>query len=535
MHTQNGITPVRRRILSILFSLLAAAPCLRAQTDSLLREGDRLHRQYRFEEAMACFAAASASTQDSDTLEMLRARNRQSQNALNLTDFCSNPVVVSRQRFSRKDFFLFYPLKNQGWRTVPNSLDPSEDGFPTYAPKGDRAVYFSAPDATGARNLYVTRDQDTLWSAPELMGEKLLSAGNEVFPMLSADGKTLIFASDGLYGMGGYDLYRSVWDEEAGAWGEPENLGFPYSSPGDDFLLSDSPDGRYTLFASNRDCSRDSVYIYVLEKQKSTGRTPVHDPEALARMASLNPLDDPARLDHGSAVAEEEAPGNDDTRLYRERMTEVRALRDSVYVHERMLDDLRIRRTADVDGQTDLSLRILAQEAELTTLRSRLEEANKALRRVEQSFLRQGAVPASDRADREVVGARSGYTFSKRTFGARLKMKVAQAPALSEGSFKVAPAGRIVQGTTLPGGLVYQIQLFTSARHATLDEIHGLSPVYERITSSLRYTYSVGVFRTFSEALSQLNTVRRLGFPDAAVVAFMDGRPVPVADARRAE
>ena len=534
LHTQNGVNPVRKRLISILFAILATAPCLRAQADSLLREGDRLHRQYRFEEAMELFAAAEAATRDADTLNLLHARARLSQNALNLTDFCSDPVVIARQRFSRKDFFLFYPLKNQGWRSVPNSLDPSDDGIPTYAPKGDRAVYFSAPDGTGFRNLFVTRDQDTLWSAPELMGEKLLSLGNEVFPMLSSDGKTLTFASDGLYGMGGYDLYRSTWDDEAQTWGEPENLGFPYSSPGDDLLLVDSPDGRYTLFASNRDCSQDSVYIYVLEKQRETLRVPVRDPDVLSRMASLLPVNDPARLDHGSAVSDD-APGNDNTRLYREKMAEVRALRDTIYVYERVLDDLRVKRAADADGQTDLSLRILDREAALALLKLQLDDAGKALRRIEQSFLQSGAVPESDRADREVVGARSGYAFSKKAFGTRLKMKLAQPVAPSESSFKVAPLGRFAQGNTLPEGVVYQIQLFTSARHATLDEIKGLSPVYERITSSLRYTYSVGVFRTFSEALSQLNTVRHLGFPDAEIVAFMDGRPVPVAEARRAE
>ena len=534
MHTQNGIFPVRRRLLSILFSILAAAPCLQGQVDSLLREGDRLHRQYRFEEAMERFAAAAAATRNADTLEMLRARVRQSQNALNLTDLCSDPVVIARQRFSREDFFLFYPLKNQGWRAAPNSLDPSDDGIPTYAPKGDRVVYFSAPDEAGARNLYVTRDQDTLWSAPELLGEKVLSIGNEVFPMLSTDGKTLTFASDGLYGMGGYDLYRSIWDETAGTWGEPENLGFPFSSPGDDFLLADTQDGRYTLFASNRDCSRDSVYIYVLEKQKDATRVPVRDPDVLARMASLAPVSDPTRLDHASVVSDE-TPGNDNTRLYREKMDQVRALRDTIYVYERVLDDLRMKRAAGAEGQSDLSLNIVDREASLVTLKAQLEEANKALRSIEQSFLRNGAVQASDRADQEVVGARSSYTFSKKSFGARLKMRVAQPQLPSEGSFRVAPVGRFAQGNTLPGGIVYQIQLFTSARHATLDEINGLSPVYERITSSLRYTYSVGAFRTFGEALSQLNTVRHLGFPEAEIVAFRDGRPIPVADARRAE
>ena len=525
---------MRRRLFSILLLLLAASG-LRAQPDSLLREGTRLHRSYRFEEAMELYARAAARTTDPDTLRLLRENAGDSQNALNMTDFCADPVVVARERFSRKDFFLFYPLKNQGWRLGPNALDLTESAFPTYAPKGDRTVYFSTVDAAGVRNLYVSRDQDTLWSAPALMGENLLSVGNEVFPMISADGKTLTFSSDGFHGMGGYDLYRSTWDDEAGTWGEPVNLGFPFSSPGDDFLMADSADGRYTLFASNRDCAADSVYIYVIERMDNPVRTPVRDPEALAHLCALHPLSDPARMDNGSAVSEA-APSNDDTRLYMLKMGEARALRDSIYAYERVLDKLRTALSEDPgDGRTALTASILEKETALAQLRKELEETNRTIRRIEQSFLQRGVVETSERADREVVGARSSYTFTKNALGAKLRMKVAAVPQRSGETFKVAPVGRFAQSTALPEGIVYQIELFTSPRHATLDEIRGLSPVYERLTSSLRYTYAVGQFRTFSEALGHLNEVRILGFPDARIVAYFDGKPVPVSDARRVQ
>ena len=525
---------MKRSLFFFLFFLLAA-PGLRAQTDSLLREGDRLHRQYRFEEAMETFARASALTRDADTLRTLRLRMDRAQNALNLTDFCADPAVVARERFSRADFFLFYPLKNQEWRQSPNVLDPSGDGFPTYAPKGGRSICFSAPDEAGARNLYVTRNRDTLWSAPELMGEHLLTVGNEVFPMLSADGKTLTFSSDGLHGMGGYDLYTSTWDEAAGTWGEPVNLGFPFSSPGDDFLLVDSPDGRYTLFASNRDCPADSVYIYVIEKQAVLDRLPMRDPIALARAASLSPLSDRSRQDHGSAVGEE-APGNDDTRLYQQKMAEARALRDSIYACEQRLDTLRIRLSeGGGEDRTALTSAIADGEAALSPLRARLDETNRTVRGIEQSFLKRGVVTDEDRAGRVVVGARSSYTFSKHAYGAKLRLKMAPAPKAASPGFQVGPMGRFAQNTTLPDGIVFQIQLFTSPRHATLDEIRGLDPVYERLTSALRYTYCVGVFRTFNEALQQLNTIRALGFPDAEIVAFQDNKPIALSLARRAE
>ena len=99
----------------------------------------------------------------------------------------------------------------------------------------------------------------------------------------------------------------------------------------------------------------------------------------------------------------------------------------------------------------------------------------------------------------------------------------------------MGPIGRFAQDTTLPEGFVYQILLFTSPRHATLDEIKGLDPVYERLTNALRYTYSVGVFRTFDEALQQLNPIRQLGFPEAEIIAFLDGKPIAVSLARRSE
>ena len=526
---------VTRRGFSILIILFSAVFCLRAQTDSLLREGDRLHRQYRFEEAMDHYVRAAATTASADTVRLLRDRMDRAQNAINMTDFCATPAVVARERFSRADFFLFYPLKNQTWRLPPHSLDPSDDGFPTYAPRGSQSLCFSAPDATGARNLYVSRsDDDALWSAPELMGEHLLSPGNEVFPILSEDGKTLTFASDGFHGMGGFDLYRSVWNEETGSWSEPTNLGFPFSSPGDDLLLVDSPDGRYTLFASNRDCSKDSVYIYVTEKQPIVVRVPMRDPVALAHVASLYPLDDPARQDHGAAVSEE-VPGNDDTRLYMRMTAEARVLRDSIYLHERQLDSLRLRLSAGTEDRTALTSAIADREAALAPLRHRLEETTRAVRNIEQTFLQRGVVTDSDRADREFVGARHSYTFSKNALGAKLKLKVAPAPPATPATFQVGPIGRFAQDTTLPEGIVYQIQLFTSPRHATLDEIKGLDPVYERLTNALRYTYSVGLFKTFNEALLQLNPVRILGFPEAEIVAFLDGKPIAVSLARRSE
>ena len=245
--------------------LLTAGYSMRGQSvdggvERLIAQGDSLHRAYLFDDAIEKYMMAAELDADQKHTAELSKRVQQSQNALTMTEFCADPNVVARQRFHRKDFFQYYPLKSQGWHSSPNPLD-SLDGYPTYFPKGEKSVIYSAVDFAGTRSLFVTRETDTLWTAPRLLGETLTTMGSEIFPMLSPDGKTLYFASDGLYGMGGYDLYSSAWDPETGSWGEPQNMGFPFNSPGDDFLLMDTDDGKYTIFASNRDCSRDSVYI----------------------------------------------------------------------------------------------------------------------------------------------------------------------------------------------------------------------------------------------------------------------------------
>lgn len=487
--------------------LLAAAVSLQAQ-DAVhpVARGDSLHRQLCFEDALQAYLSAAGDLPPGLRQEDVERRISASQNALNMMEFCADPIVVARQRFARKDFFLYYPLKAQGWRPSPNVLD-SAALFPTYAPKEADVIYYSAADRAGTRSLFVTEDTDSLWRAPRLAGEALLSTGSEIFPMLSPDEKTLYFASDGLYGMGGYDLYASAWDDETGAWGAPVNLGFPFNSPADDFLLMDTEDGQYTLFASNRACGPDSVYVYVLDFASSRQRKPVRNLQELQRITQLTPVSDPIRMDT-AATAPEQPFENAGTRLYRRKMAEARMLRDSI---------------ARCEDRPERAL----------YFRELLEEVNLEIKLVEQNFLESGVASSAGAAEREVVGAHLGYTFSKHAMGPKLKL--ALAPQTATPSFRVMPVGRIAQDAALPPGVVYQIEFLTSPRHVSLDDIAGLSPVYERLTSSLRYTYSVGLYARYADALLDLNTVRCLGFPSARIVAYRDGRPISVRTALQEE
>lgn len=122
-----------------------------------------------------------------------------------------------------------------------------------------KAIYFSSdmPWGYGGTDLYVVNWVNGRWSNPVNLGVNINSPGNEMFPFIQND-SILYFSSDGNYGLGGLDIYRSVWD--GSTWSDPKNLGYPVNSSFDDCgFIIDSLD-RLGYFSSNRLGSVDKIY-----------------------------------------------------------------------------------------------------------------------------------------------------------------------------------------------------------------------------------------------------------------------------------
>jgi len=520
-----------------------------APGDSLVSRGDSLRAAYRFKEAAEAYSAAAEAIIDStataeDSLWKLAISDRilLAENGMSMTGFVYRPAVVAKHLFSIEDFFLYYPLKDRSWRSTPNQLDTISGPFAKaiYAPADDEAIYYSAEDAGGIRNIYRTVHKDTVWTVPALINEHLTSASDEIYPMLSSDGKSLYFASKGLYGVGGYDLYVSHWDEEASDWSVPVNMGFPYSSPADDFLLAGSEDGKYVLFASNRDCPPDSVFVYVIEEDNMPVRSEVVDPQQLLELAKLDMTVDSDRND-GTEEIKSDIPENVDTRRYMDKIAQVRALRDTVSAFEQSLEQLREKYLL-VDNETErkkIAADILKGEAAIPGIQARLEVAVRQLQEIEMDFLFSGVVIDPDKllaeAEREVVGEATGYVFKKMTMGEPLSLEMERLEPKFDYSFRILDTARFAADMTLPEGVAYQIQIFTTSKPASLKSLKGLCPVFETRSPSGRYIYRVGLFNEYGDVLSHLNAVKRLGFRSAYIVGFVDGEELPVGKVRLIE
>ena len=137
-------------------------------------------------------------------------------------------------------------------------------GHPALSPD-NKTLYFSAldaPDGFGGRDIYYATRQGNGWSKPINAGEAINTPKDEVFPAIHKD-NILYFSSNGLYGMGGLDIFMATMTGKE--FGTPMNLRAPLNSGGDDFAFVANAKRNKGFLSSNREGGRGSDDIYEWE------------------------------------------------------------------------------------------------------------------------------------------------------------------------------------------------------------------------------------------------------------------------------
>ncbi|SDK29930.1 WD40-like Beta Propeller Repeat [Catalinimonas alkaloidigena] len=172
----------------------------------------------------------------------------------------------------RHDVDLYISYYRNGEWTEPELMpipinDPNAwDSTPAFSGDG-RSLYFASnrEGGFGGTDIWrATRDGNGRWSRVQNMGKTINTAGNELFPYVSDDGK-LYYASDGLPSLGGLDIFVATRARGEGI--EVENMGAPINSRWDDFGIAfRSPIEGY--LSSNREGGKGDDDIYYFKDVK---------------------------------------------------------------------------------------------------------------------------------------------------------------------------------------------------------------------------------------------------------------------------
>jgi outer membrane protein OmpA-like peptidoglycan-associated protein/Tol biopolymer transport system component len=150
-------------------------------------------------------------------------------------------------------------------------MENVNEASPTFSRDGRTMVF--ARGNTGKRkgsrevDLYISRFKDGKWSEPELLPISKPEAW-DASPAISTDGKTLYFASNREGGFGGIDLYRATSDA-SGRFGRVVNMGPEINTAGNEMFPYVSDDGKL-FFSSDGHPGLGRLDIFVANRKEGT-------------------------------------------------------------------------------------------------------------------------------------------------------------------------------------------------------------------------------------------------------------------------
>lgn len=160
-------------------------------------------------------------------------------------------------------------LHGKVW-TKPQKLhsdinSPSKESHISISPDG-RTIYFSSnrPGGYGKMDIYsVKKLPNGKWGAAQNLGPKINTKYDEEAPFIHHDNKTLYFSSKGHNTMGGFDIFKSSFENDQ--WNKPVNIGYPINSTKEDIYYTPTADGKRAYMASYRKGTHGRTDIFIVK------------------------------------------------------------------------------------------------------------------------------------------------------------------------------------------------------------------------------------------------------------------------------
>lgn len=178
---------------------------------------------------------------------------------------------VGRQGYGSCDLFESTRMGEE-W-SKPKNLGPNVNSSewesqPSLSADG-RTLYFVSDrrGGVGRRDIWVSHlSEEGQWTRARNLGKPVNTVYDEISPFIHANNRVLYFASNGLVGFGGYDIYFSQRDSSS-AWGNPRNLGSPINNHEDQFSLFITADGEKGYYSHEQveDAGYTVSHIYEIQ------------------------------------------------------------------------------------------------------------------------------------------------------------------------------------------------------------------------------------------------------------------------------
>lgn len=234
-----------------------------APKDALFYLAKTYHVNYKFDEAIKLYTEYKKIGSSSSIKKLQVDREIQAcKNGKCLLSNLSDLVIISKKQLNEANYYNGYDVKDIGGKLLVKP-DEYKSGYDkkkkdksvVYLPRSGERLYYSSYGESGAngRDIYfVNKLPNGSWSKATILPSSINTEFDEDYPFLHPNGKTLYFSSKGHNSMGGYDVFKTTYDDATQTWSKPENLEFPINSPDDDILFVTDSLEKTAFFSTGR-------------------------------------------------------------------------------------------------------------------------------------------------------------------------------------------------------------------------------------------------------------------------------------------
>lgn len=266
-----------RYILSLYLLVLCAVLPLHAQkkkseaNSAPAQTAEQLIQNYRFADAVRVLQrdidAAARSGKSTDRLESdLRRANL----GVDLLRGVERVVFVDSVKVAREQMLSAIHLSSEAGKLFTmneqaqkfSSL-PEEVGQMAYVNELGNRIFFAAADSSHeAKGIWSAYRLGHSWAQAAPLTGLQSEDEDQDFPYVMPDGVTIYFAAQGDESLGGYDIFVTRYDTETKQYLKAENMGMPFNSPANDYLLAIDEASKLGWLVTDRNQKADSVCVY---------------------------------------------------------------------------------------------------------------------------------------------------------------------------------------------------------------------------------------------------------------------------------
>lgn len=260
--------------------------------------GDFYKRNYRYDDAISSYEEFIDGCNDEELASMYEERCeavKRLQRMMKMTErICVvDSIIVDKDKFlsayrtGRDIGTLMTAAQYFNNKSAEGTISITERGTDLYYPQ------MVTTDEGNKLKLFHSNNVNGKWSEPKQL-EGIETGGNDNYPFMAVDGSTFYFASDGEGSIGGYDIFVTRYDSEDGSFLKPENMGMPFNSEANDYMLVINDIAKLGWFATDRrmDDGKVCIYIFVPNSSKVTYNYESEEPGKILALSQLTSIAD---------------------------------------------------------------------------------------------------------------------------------------------------------------------------------------------------------------------------------------------------